>query len=171
MSHKGRFAILLERISYSAFALPGIVVALALVFFGANYANPIYQTVYLLLFGYLIMFLPQAVGALRTSFLQISPSIEQAARTLGKNPLMVFRTITVPVSRSGIAAGIALVFLTVMKELPITLILGPLGFSTLATSVWSAVEEAMFGAAAAPALLLILLSSVPMASIILRERV
>ena len=168
---KGHFAILLERVSYSAFALPGIVVALALVFFGANYANPIYQTVYLLLFGYLIMFLPQAVGALRTSFLQISPSLEQAARTLGKNPLMVFRTITVPVSWSGIAAGIALVFLTVMKELPITLILGPLGFSTLATSVWSAVEEAMFGAAAAPALLLILLSSVPMASIILKERV
>ena len=168
---KGRFAMLLERISYSAFALPGIVVALALVFFGANYANPIYQTVYLLLFGYLIMFLPQAVGALRTSFLQISPSIEHAARTLGKNPLYVFRTITVPVSWPGIAAGFALVFLTVMKELPITLILGPLGFSTLATSVWSAVEEAMFGAAAAPALLLILLSSVPMALIALRERV
>ena len=163
--------MLLERISYSAFALPGIVVALALVFFGANYANPIYQTVYLLLFGYLIMFLPQAVGALRTSFLQISPSIEQAARTLGKNPLNVFRTITVPVSWPGIAAGFALVFLTVMKELPITLILGPLGFSTLATSVWSAVEEAMFGEAAAPALLLILLSSVPMALIALREEV
>ena len=83
----------------------------------------------------------------------------------------MFRTITVPVSRPGIAAGFALVFLTVMKELPITLILGPLGFSTLATSVWSAVEEAMFGAAAAPALLLILLSSVPMALIALRERV
>ena len=80
---KGRMSMLLERISYSAFALPGMVVALAMVFFGANYANPIYQTLYLLLFGYLIMFLPQAVGALRTSFLQISPSIEQAARTLG----------------------------------------------------------------------------------------
>ena len=167
---KGRMALLLERISYSAFALPGMVVALAMVFFGANYANPIYQTLYLLLFGYLIMFLPQAVGALRTSFLQISPSIEQAARTLGKGPLKVFSTITVPVAWPGIAAGTVMVFLTVMKELPITLIVGPLGFRTLATSVWSAVEEAMFGAAAPPALLLILLSSVPMALIVLRER-
>ena len=168
---KGRMSMLLERISYSAFALPGMVVALAMVFFGSNYANPIYQTLYLLLFGYLIMFLPQAVGALRTSFLQISPSIEQAARTLGKGPLKVFSTITVPVAWPGIAAGTVMVFLTVMKELPITLIVGPLGFRTLATSVWSAVEEAMFGAAAAPALLLILLSSVPMALIVLREKV
>ena len=167
----GRIATFLERVSYSAFALPGMVVALAMVFFGANYAKPIYQTLYLLLFGYLIMFLPQAVGALRTSFLQISPSIEQAARTLGHGPLKVFSSITIPIAWPGISAGIGLVFLTVMKELPITLILGPLGFSTLATSVWSAVEEAMFGAAAAPALLLILLSSVPMALIVLRERI
>ncbi len=167
----GWMALFLERVSYSAFALPGMVVALAMVFFGANYANPIYQTLYLLLLGYLIMFLPQALGALRTSLLQIAPSIEQAARTLGKGPVNVFRTITVPVAWPGIAAGIGIVFLTAMKELPITLILGPLGFNTLATSVWSAVEEAMFGAAAAPALLLILLSSVPMALLILRERV
>jgi iron(III) transport system permease protein len=61
------------------------------------------------------------------------------------------------------AAGAALVFLTAVKELPTTLLLSPTGFPTLATGVWSAVSEAFFARAAAPALLLILLSAVPMA--------
>ena len=57
-----------------------------------------------------------------------------------------------------------------MKELPATLILGPLGFKTLSTAVWSAASEAFFAQAAAPALALILISSVPMAVLVMRER-
>ena len=57
-----------------------------------------------------------------------------------------------------------------MKELPATLILGPLGFTTLATSVWSAATEAMFAQAAVASLLLVLVSSVPMGFIVLRGR-
>lgn len=165
----GSVSGILEKISYSAFALPGMVVALALVFFGANFARPLYQTMVLLLFGYLILFLPQVVGVLRAALLQLSPSLEHAARTLGRGPLAVFRTITLPITWPGLAAGAGLVFLTAMKELPVTLMLAPLGFRTLSTSVWSAVSEAYFAAAAAPALLLILLSSLPMALLVLRE--
>ena len=166
----GRASSILERVSYAAFALPGMVVALALVFFGANYARPLYQTMALLLFGYVILFLPEVVGALRASLLQLSPSLEHAARTLGRGPLDVFRTITLPITWPGMAAGVVLVFLTAMKELPVTLILSPLGFRTLSTSVWSAVSEAFFARAAAPALLLIILSSLPMAMLVMRER-
>ena len=166
----GRASSILERVSYAAFALPGMVVALALVFFGANYARPLYQTMALLLFGYVILFLPEVVGALRASLLQLSPSLEHAARTLGRGPLDVFRTITLPITWPGMAAGVVLVFLTAMKELPVTLILSPLGFRTLSTSVWSAVSEAFFALAAAPALLLIILSSLPMAMLVMRER-
>ena len=67
-----------------------------------------------------------------------------------------------------ILAGAALVFLVTMKELPATLILSPIGFKTLATSIWSATSEAFFARAAAPALLLILASSVPVAFLVLR---
>jgi iron(III) transport system permease protein len=63
-----------------------------------------------------------------------------------------------------------MVFLTAMKELPATLLLAPIGYRTLATGVWSAVSEAFFAAAAAPALLIVLLSSVPMTIYILREQ-
>ena len=79
-------------------------------------------------------------------------------------------SITGPLMRPGLLMGGALVFLVTMKELPATLILGPLGFKTLATAVWSASSEAFFAQAAAPALMLILSSSVPMAVLMLRER-
>ena len=63
----------------------------------------------------------------------------------------------------------ALVFLTTMKELPATLILAPIGFKTLATGVWGAVSEAFFAQAAAPALLIVLVSSLPTAILIFKE--
>ncbi len=166
----GRLTRLLERLTYSSFALPGIVIALALVFFGANHAPQLYQTLPMLLLAYGILFLPQAVGALRASLLQIHPSLEEAARSLGRRPVQVFFSITFPLLRSGLAAGASLVFLTIMKELPATLILAPIGFKTLATGVWSAVSEAFFAQAAAPALLIILMSSLPMTFFILNEQ-
>jgi iron(III) transport system permease protein len=167
--HPNLLSRTLERITYLAFALPGIVIALALVFFGANYALPLYQTLPLLVFAYVILFLPEAVGALQTSLLQIHPSMEEAGRSLGQSPLNVFRKITLPLIRPGVIAGAGLVFLTAMKELPATLILSPFGFKTLATDIWGNVSEAFFAQAAAPALALILVSSLPMAALIIRD--
>ena len=166
----GRLSGLLERTTYIGYALPGIVLALALVFFGANYTPWAYQTLGLLVFAYALHFLPQAVGSTRAALLQIRPSVEEAARGLGRSPVGVLSTITGPLASSGILAGAALVFLTTMKELPATLLLSPIGFETLATRVWSATSEAFFARAAAPALILICLSAVPMYLLLIRER-
>lgn len=162
--------LFLERLTYSAFALPGIVIALSLVFLGINHARWLYQTLAMLVFGYLILFIPQAVGTIRTSLAQIHPNLEEAASGLGRRPGAVFFTITLPLLRPGLLAGASMVFLTAMKELPTTLLLAPIGFKTLATMIWSAISEAFFAAAAAPALLIVLLSSVPMAFLILIEQ-
>ncbi len=166
----GRFSHTLERLTYAGYALPGIVIALAFVFFGANYLRSLYQTLPMLIIAYVILFVPQAVGATRSSLLQVPRSLEEAGRSLGKRPLQVFRSITFPLLRPGVLAGLALVFLTAMKELPATLILSPIGFGTLATAVWSNISEAFFAQAAAPALLIILLSSVPLAILTLRDK-
>lgn len=168
--HPGMLSGLLERLGYISFALPGITIALALVFFGANYAGLLYQTIGLLLLGYTALYLSPALGAVRSSLLQINPRIEEAARGLGRSPLTVFAAITLPAARPGIVAGASLVFLLVMKELPATLILSPPGFTTLATSVWSYTSEAFFARAAMPALLLIILSGGPLALLMLREQ-
>ncbi len=166
----GRLSHLFEKLTYASYALPGIVVALSFVFFGVKYAHSLYQTLPMMLLAYVILFIPQAVGAQRTSLLQVSRSLEEAGRSLGKRPSAVFRTITLPLVKPGMLAGGALVFLTCMKELPATLILSPIGFSTLSAQVWTNVSEAFFARAAAPALLLVLLSSVPLAWMTLKEK-
>ena len=168
--YPGIFSNLLERATYVGFALPGIAVGLSLVFFGVNYAPWLYQTVGMLVFAYVILFLSPAVGAARTSLLQVSPRMEEAARGLGRTPLGVFSSVILPLVAPGIVAGAALVFLLTMKELPATLILSPISFTTLATSIWAASSEAFFARAAAPALLLILVSSIPLAFLMWRER-
>ena len=160
----------LEPVGFTGYALPGVVVALALVYFGAQYARPLYQTHWLLIFAYAALFFPVALGSVRAALLQVSPRLEDAARGLGHNPLRVMLRITAPLMRSGVIMGAALVFLLTMKELPATLILGPVGFKTLATAVWSASSEAFFAQAAAPALMLILMSSVPMTLLVMREK-
>ena len=160
----------LERLGYVSFSLPGIAIALALVFFGANYAGLIYQTIWLLLLGYVALFISPALGAVRASLLQINPRVEEAARSLGRSPVGAFTSVTLPAARPGIVAGASLVFLLTMKELPATLILSPTGFSTLSTAVWSFTTEAFFARAAMPSLLLILLSGLPLAVLMFRER-
>lgn len=168
--HPGVLSGLLERLGYVSFALPGIAIALALVFFGANYAPFIYQNIGLLLLGYVALFLSPALGAIRATLLQINPRLEEASRGLGRTSFGAFASVTLPASRPGIAAGASLVFLLTMKELPATLILSPTGFNTLATSVWSYTTEAFFARAAMPSLLLIVVSGIPLALLMLRER-
>ena len=161
--------IVIEKVTYIGFALPGIAVALGLVFFGANYMPVIYQTFVILIAAYIILFLPAAVSSIRASLLQVRPEIEQAGRSLGHSSFYVLKSLTIPLVQHGMFAGGAIVFLLTMKELPATLILSPLGFDTLATSIWSASSEAFFAQAAAPALLLILVSALPLTFITIKE--
>ena len=166
----GLVATAVYRFSHTGYAMPGIVVALALVFFASRLASPLYQTLWLLLFGYVVLHLPATLGAVRSSLVQISPRLEESARILGSGQLRTMLTVTGPLLRPGFLMGGALVFLITVKELTATLILSPLNFKTLATAVWSASEEAFFAQAAAPALMIILVSSIPMALLIVRER-
>ena len=167
--HRTRTSRLVEMACWVGYALPGVVVALSLVFLGARVTPGLYQTMAMLVFAYAVLFLPQALGSMRSTLLQVNPELEEASRSLGRGPLATFRRIVIPLARPGVLAGGALVFLTIMKELPATLLLAPTGFRTLATQVWNATAESFFGRAAGPALVLILLASVPMVFLVLRE--
>ncbi|MEF8779579.1 MAG: iron ABC transporter permease [Haloferacaceae archaeon] len=168
-THETPLATLFERTTYVGFAVPGIILALALVYFGAGYLPWVYQTLPLLVFAYVVRFLPQAVGSTRTSILQVDPKLVEAGRTLGEGPTGAFRRITFPLTRSGIVAGAALVFLTTMKELPVTLILRPSGFETIVTQIWRAQETALYQYAAVPALLLLAISGLSMVVLLSQE--
>jgi len=159
---------LIERLTYSGYALPGMVIALSLVFFSIRMARPLYQTTALLIVAYLVRFLPEAVAATRSSLSSVSPVFEEAARTLGCGRMEVLRRVTFPMIRPGLLAGGGLVFLTAMKELPATLILRPTSFETLATRVWSEAAVAAWPAAALPALVLLAVSALPIWALVIR---
>ncbi len=164
-----RFNRLLVNLAYAGNVLPGIVIALALVMFATQNMFSIYQTLPLLIMGYAIRYLPFSIGATESAFAQINPRFEEAARSLGLSPWAALARITLPLARSGILAGMALVFLNVMKELPATLILRPIGFRTFATRIWSAYDEAFLSSIALPGLALILVSAFALAIILRQE--
>ncbi len=153
-----RIATAIERCCYIGFGLPGIVVAFSLVFWGANYLPWLYQSLPMLIFAYLVLFISQSVGTVRSALLQVNPQLEESARSLGRNPWQTFTEITLPLVSPGIFGGAALVFLTAIKELPVTLLLAPIGFNTLATHIWKATQSVSYSDAAAAALLMLLIS-------------
>jgi len=167
--YPGRLAAGVEGVLYSAYAVPGIVVALATVFFVINVAPIVYQSLLVLVLAYAVRFLPQAVAPTRASLTQIGPRLVEAARTLGDRPPTAFRSVTLPLLRPGVIAGMTLVFLTTVKELPLTLLLGPTGFETLATQIWGAATEGFYARAAAPAAMLMLLSAVTVGMLLRSE--
>ncbi|MBA2545945.1 MAG: iron ABC transporter permease [Solirubrobacterales bacterium] len=150
---------MVERLGHTGYALPGIVVALALVFFATRAMPAVYQTLGLLVFAFVVLFLPLAIASARATLQQVPPSLEEAARTMGRSPLEVLRTVTAPLMAGGIGAGAALVFLTAIKELPATLILAPTGFETLATEIWTATSVGFFERGAVPSLVLLAISA------------
>jgi iron(III) transport system permease protein len=153
---------LLERMGHAGYALPGIIVALALVYFATRVALPLYQTLALLIFALAIHYLPLAMGPIASSIKQVPPRLEEAAATMGRSRTQVFATVTAPLVRGGIAAGLALLFLHAVKELPATLILAPIGFETLATEIWNQTSFGFFEASALPSLVLLLVAAPPL---------
>ena len=159
----------LERIAYFGYATPPLAFALALVFFTLRTVPPLYQTLTLLIIAYALHFLAEAIGPIRTALYQAPPRLEEAARSLGRSPLQAFVAATLPLLRKGLLVSIALVFLSAMKELPITFLLSPLGFDALALKVWSYANEALFAGAAPFALALMVFSAAFVGLLLLRE--
>jgi len=161
---------MLERLAYFGYATPPLAFALAFIFFTLGVAAPLYQTLALLVGAYALHFLAEAVGPIRTALYQAPPQLEEAARSLGRSPLRAFVETTLPLLRNGILVSIALVFLSAMKELPITFLLSPVGFRTLALKVWSHAEAAMFAEAAPYALAIMGVSGAFVWLLLVREQ-
>lgn len=151
---------LIDKLAYSGYALPGVIVALGLVFVFNN--TPLYNTFFLIIIAFIILFLPQAMQAQEASISLLSPRIDEAAQSLGQPPWKVMFTVILPSILPGVLAGGALVFVSSIKELPATLLLRPPGYDTMAIRIWVEASEALYHLAAPHALLIILLSIIPL---------
>ncbi len=159
--HRSRFTVTMERSTYLVQALPGIVVALSLVYFTIRYLPGLYQSSVALVFAYAIMFFPLALVAVRAGVAQAPPGLEEVARSLGHGRFSVLARVTLPVLLPALVAGFSLVFITSSTELTATLILHPTGVNTLATGFWAYTNNFAYGAAAPYALALLLVATLP----------
>lgn len=155
----GAASRVIERLAYLGYAIPPVSLALALVFFSLRSVPWLYQTRTLLVGAYVVSFLALAIGPIRSALLQVPARLEEAARSLGRRPFAAFFQVTFPVIRRPVVAGTALVLLVAMKELPLTYLLAPTGFTTLAVRVFSRTSEGMLAEAAPFALAIVLFSS------------
>jgi iron(III) transport system permease protein len=155
----------LERSTYVIKALPGVVVALSLVFFATRYAFGLYETSVLLVVAYALLNFPLALVCIKASAAQVPPRLTDVGRSLGRGPVSVFVRVTLPLLAPGLLAGFCLVFLTAVTELTATLVLAPIGVQTLATQFWEFQQNIAYGAAAPYALVMVGLALLPGAAL------
>ena len=144
------------------FALPGLVVALALVFWALRmpFAESIYQTIPLLLAGYVLLFGSQANQAAQAAVATAPLALSEAARMLGARRVRRFFSVELPLMVPGLAAAGGIVLMSVMKELPLTLLISPLGLSMLSTEIWDSTETLSLAQAGLESLVLTVTSGI-----------
>ena len=164
----GVLARAVEGANYVTSSLPGIVTALALVTVAIHAVRPLYQSVPLIVFAYVLLFMPRALVNVRAGLAQVPPSLEEASRSLGSSPSATFIRVTLRLTAPAAAAGASLVFVAVATELTATLLLAPTGTRTLSMMFWSYSSELDYSSAAPYALVLVLLA-IPVTVLLYRQ--
>jgi iron(III) transport system permease protein len=164
----GPLARAVEGANYITSSLPGIVTALALVTVAIRFARPLYQSVALIVFAYVLLFMPRALVNVRAGLAQVPSSLEEASRSLGRSPGATFFRVTLRLTAPAAAAAGSLVFVAVATELTATLLLAPTGTRTLSMLFWSFSSELDYAAAAPYAFALVVLA-IPVTLILFRQ--
>ncbi len=153
------------------FAIPGLVIALALAVLTLNTPalNSLYQTSTLLVFAYVVHFGSQALASNEAAVRAVPNGLRESSRLLEPNPVRRILRVDLPLMRPGLVAGGGLVMLSTLKELPATLLLSPIGFTTLSTEIWASYEEGFYAAAGLASLVLVALSALLTWALVLRR--
>lgn len=168
----------LTRLLTLGYAMPGAVIAVGVLLLVAPIDHQItdYLEQYLgrtdrsliftgtmtgLLYAYVVRFMAIGFNSVDASMEKVTPSMEEAARTMGARPWRILWRIHLPLMSTGVAAGAILVFVDVMKELPATLLLRPFGMDTLALWAYFLAMESFWQAAAIPALTILVVGLLP----------
>lgn len=142
-------------------ALPGIVVAVGLILAWNQPWLPVtpYNTVLILLLAYCCILLPQPVRYATAALHQIGDNLEAAARVCGATPLTAFRRIMLPLIMPSLLASMLLVFAVATRELVASVVIAPVGVSTISTYIWRQFEQGSVGLGMAMAFLTILITT------------
>jgi iron(III) transport system permease protein len=164
---ESRLRRLLGRIAGMGYATPGAVIAVGvLVVFGTldRLELPLLPlvsgTLFVIAFAYTVRFFAIPLQLARAGLERIGKPLEEASRLLGHPPLRTFLRVDLPLLRAPLIAAGMLLFVDILKELPLTLILRPANFETLATTAYSLASEARLQACAVPALLIVAVGAI-----------
>jgi iron(III) transport system permease protein len=165
------------RIAASGYALPGPVIALGVLLplaaldralmgaagelFHIEISYLLSGSIFILIFAYTVRFMALAFGAVEAGLARISPNLDAAARTLNQTVTATLRRVHLPLMRGSMLTALLLVMVDVMKELPVTLMLQPFNFSTLATRTFSYASEEMYRQASLWAVAIVAVGLVP----------
>ena len=177
-TYNSPFAKIVVRISTMGYALPGTVLAVGLfvpvaaidnVLGAMGLSTPLLQgTMVVMLLAYSVRFMAVAFTPLESNLLRITPSIDAASRSLGVSGIKMLAKVHLPMVKGRLLTAMVLVFVDVMKELPITLMTRPFGFNTLAVRIFELSSEGLWERAALPALAIVLVGLIP-AFILIRK--
>ena len=158
--HRARSGDLANGLVASGFALPGLVIALAVVFWSRQLPEGwgLYQSFAMLVFAYVVHLGAQSLRAAQVAVGSVPRRLDESARMLGAGRVRRFATVELPLMLPGLAAGGGLVLLSTMKELPITLLNAPIGFETLSYRIWTDMEAVFLAEAAMASIVLVALS-------------
>ena len=158
------------------YAFPGIIIALGTLFFVSFIQNTtnsllffldinieliLIGSYFILIFAYVSRFNAVAFGAINSGIGRIPPNMMEASLTLGKPFWFSFKKIILPLIKPSLLTALILAFVDIIKELPITLLLRPFNFETLATYVYQYANDEMLGRASGAALLIVLIGLIP----------
>jgi iron(III) transport system permease protein len=159
------------RLACSGYAVPGLVVAVGLLAWSALFTQSMMAwfdwritltvTSLLVVGGYLTRFFTVGFSSVETSMARITPSLDWSARSLGLSPLRVLQLVHLPILRRGVLVGGLLVFVDVVKELPITLVLRPFNVETLAVAAHHFAADERLADAAWPSIAIALVGLIP----------
>ncbi len=175
--NRSRFMFLLSKLSTMGYALPGAVVAIGILIpllMADSLLRPILgwlpmdtgrimisSSVFALLYAYLVRFLAVGYNNLEAGYEGISMSIDESAASMGSSNRRTFRELHLPLLKVSLLGGGLLIFVDVLKELPLTLILRPFNFDTLAIRAFEYASDERVAQSAPAALIVILTGMVP----------
>ena len=152
----------ISQLAILGYSMPGAIVAIGILKFGSA-INDLVSIVLIgstfgLIFSYIVRFFAVAWQPIDSSMEKFCKNINQASRTLNVNPFKLMKNINLPILSKPILIAGLIVFIDISKELPLTLIIRPFNFNTLATLTYDLVNQAQFLQSAIPSLLIILIS-------------
>ena len=118
-------------------------------------------TIVVVVAAYMIRFMAAGFNAVNSSMQRLTPSIDEAAVSLGVSGLQLIRRVHMPILKNGLLTAVVLIFVDVMKEMPITLMIRPFGWDTLAIKIYELTSEGEWERAALPAVALVIGGLVP----------